>query len=165
MDAMEAFDRVASFMVIIRDDSRGRIRLRKNGGALITYWMQRSDVERLHQGLLHVAEIFRAAGASRLFPLVPRMPILEDAADLAEFRGLRLKARDAFLTSFHPMGTCRMGTDPAKSVVDLDHETHDVPGLYVVDGSILPGPASVNPQLTIMALASRAADRIAARLD
>ena len=75
-----------------------------------------------------------------------------------------MKARDPFLTSFHPMGTCRMGSDPATSVVDLDHESHDLPGLFIVDGSTLPGPPSVNPQLTIMAIASRAAERIAARL-
>jgi choline dehydrogenase-like flavoprotein len=57
-----------------------------------------------------------------------------------------------------------MGRDPKTSVVNLDHEAHDLPGLYVVDGSSVPGPPGVNPQLTIMALAARAAERIAARL-
>jgi choline dehydrogenase-like flavoprotein len=165
MDAMEAYDRVASFMVIIRDDSRGRVRLRRGGGAFITYFMNDADVERMHKGMLRVAEVFRAAGADRLFPLIPRLPMIEGDAGMEAFRRFRMRARDPFLTSFHPMGTCRMGPDPAESVVDLDHETHDLPGLFIVDGSTLPGPPSVNPQLTIMALASRAADRIAARLD
>jgi choline dehydrogenase-like flavoprotein len=164
MDTMEAYDRVASFMVIIRDDSRGRVRRRRDGRPLITYWLQRSDVDRLHRGMVSVIEIFRAAGARRFFPIVPRMSYLDSPADVERFRSARLRASDPFLTSFHPMGTCRMGADPKASVVDTDHECHDVPGLFLVDGSVLPGPPSVNPQLTIMALAARAADRIAAKL-
>jgi choline dehydrogenase-like flavoprotein len=62
------------------------------------------------------------------------------------------------------MGTCKMGRDPATSVVDGDHASHDVPGLYVVDASTVPGPLGVNPQLTIMAMATRAAARIADRI-
>jgi choline dehydrogenase-like flavoprotein len=57
-----------------------------------------------------------------------------------------------------------MGRDPKTSVVGLDHETHDVPGLYIVDGSTVAGPLGVNPQLTIMAVATRAGERIAERL-
>jgi choline dehydrogenase-like flavoprotein len=164
MDCMEAFDRVASFMVIIRDDSRGRVRLRPNGRPRITYWMQPSDVQRLHRGMLHVANIFAAAGAEKIFPIIMRLPIIEGYAGINRLRQLDMTARDPFLTSFHPMGTCRMGKDPATSVVDLDHQSHDVRDLFIVDGSNLPGPPSVNPQLTIMALAARAAERIAQRL-
>ncbi len=164
MDTMEAYDRVASFMVIIRDDSRGRVRRRKDGSPFVSYWLRRSDVDRLHRGMINVVDIFRAAGAVRYFPLIPRMPLLEDDADISRFRNAKLTARDPFLTSFHPMGTCRIGADPAHSVVDLDHQTHDVPGLFIVDGSNLPGPPSVNPQLTIMAMSARAADRIATLL-
>jgi choline dehydrogenase-like flavoprotein len=68
-------------------------------------------------------------------------------------------------TSYHPLGTCKMGLDPRTSVVGLDHEAHDVPGLFIVDGSTVPGPLGVNPQITIMAMATRAAVRIAARMN
>ena len=50
-----------------------------------------------------------------------------------------------------------MGRDASASVVDLQSQTHDIPGLFVVDGSVVPGPLGVNPQITIMALATRAA--------
>jgi choline dehydrogenase-like flavoprotein len=50
-------------------------------------------------------------------------------------------------------------------VVGLDHQTHDVPGLYVVDASTVPSALGVNPQLTIMAMATRAAEGIASTMD
>jgi len=63
-------------------------------------------------------------------------------------------------SSAHPLGTCRMGDDPDASVVDRWGACHDVPGLYICDGSIFPTAAAVNPALTIMALAARTADHL-----
>ncbi|MFN8582558.1 MAG: GMC family oxidoreductase [Gemmatimonadaceae bacterium] len=63
---------------------------------------------------------------------------------------------------FHLLGTCRMGTDPARSVVNADHRTHDVPNLFLVDGSSFVTSGRGQPTMTIQALAFRAADRIAA---
>ncbi len=57
----------------------------------------------------------------------------------------------------HELGGCRMGTDPRRSVVNADCRTHDVPNLYVVDGSVFPSASEKNPTLTIMALAARLA--------
>jgi len=79
---------------------------------------------------------------------------------LDAFRKRELSASDIVLVSYHPLGTCQMGTDPKASVVGLDHQVHDLPGLFIVDGSAVRGPLGVNPQLTIMALAARAADQI-----
>ena len=63
----------------------------------------------------------------------------------------------------HIIGTCRMGDDPADSVVNGDGRTHDVPNLIVCDNSVFPSALSVNPALTIMALSLRTADRFLAR--
>jgi choline dehydrogenase-like flavoprotein len=64
----------------------------------------------------------------------------------------------------HQLGGCRMGSDPRTSVVDAWCRTHDVPNLYVVDGSVFPSSSEKNPTLTIMALAARSADHISDRL-
>jgi choline dehydrogenase-like flavoprotein len=64
------------------------------------------------------------------------------------------------ILGWHLLGTARMGDDPADSVTDADHECHDVPGLYLADGSSLPTGGAVNPAHTIQAIALRAADRI-----
>ena len=62
----------------------------------------------------------------------------------------------------HLLGTARMGTDPAASVCDPFGRTHDVPNLFVVDGSLFVTSGGVNPTSTIVALALRAAEHIVA---
>jgi choline dehydrogenase-like flavoprotein len=62
----------------------------------------------------------------------------------------------------HLMGTARMGADPASSVVDAHGRAHDVPNLFLADGSIFVTSGSANPTCTISALALRVADHIAA---
>jgi choline dehydrogenase-like flavoprotein len=61
-------------------------------------------------------------------------------------------------------GTCRFGTDPAASVLDRDCRAHEVPNLYVTDGSFLPTTGGAPPTMTIMANALRVAAAIAERL-
>lgn len=164
MDAMDSYDRIATFGCMVEDDSRGRVRRGRGGQPLLTYWMNGADVARLQRGLTRVGEMLLAGGATKLFPLVIRRPVLESRADLERFRTMRLAARDFVMTSFHPLGTCRMGRDPRKSVVGLDHEAHELRGLFIVDGSTIPGPPAVNPQITIMAFADRAAGLIDEKL-
>jgi len=65
-----------------------------------------------------------------------------------------------FYTSRHLMGTCRMGKDPAKSVVDSYGRAHDVANLFIVDGSNFVTSARQQPTATIQALAYRAADNM-----
>ena len=62
----------------------------------------------------------------------------------------------------HLLGTCRMGNDPKTSVINTDHRTHDVPNLFLCDGSSLVTSGRGQPTMTIQALAFRAADRITA---
>ncbi len=63
-------------------------------------------------------------------------------------------------TTAHMLGGCLFGRDAAEGVVDLDCQVHNYPGLYVVDGSIVPANPGVNPSLTIAALAEYAMSRV-----
>ena len=63
----------------------------------------------------------------------------------------------------HLVGGCRMGHDPETSVVDAEHAVLGAPNLFICDGSVCPTQGSANPALTIMALASRLAERLATR--
>lgn len=90
-------------------------------------------------------ELGEACGGSRVFPLlVPGVTTIDEEHPV---RG-----------GAHLMGTCRMGTDPERSVVDSFGRAHEVPNLVVVDGSVFPTSAGYNPTLTILALAYRAVD-------
>ena len=63
----------------------------------------------------------------------------------------------------HLVGGCRTGFSREESVVDADHRVWGVPNLFVTDGSVMPTQGSANPALTIMALASRLADRLGSK--
>ena len=64
----------------------------------------------------------------------------------------------------HEMGTARMGDDPRESVLNGHNQAHDVPNLFVTDGSFMTSAACVNPSLTYMAFTARACDYAVKRL-
>ena len=88
----------------------------------------------------HAMEIARAAGALKMWagPIRPQTQ------------------------GVHLLGTCRMGNDPRMSVVDRYHRTHDVPNLFICDGSSMVTSSRGQPTATISALAFRAGEHIAA---
>jgi choline dehydrogenase-like flavoprotein len=64
----------------------------------------------------------------------------------------------------HQSGTCRFGTDPATSVLDINCKAHELDNLYVIDTSFFPSIGAVNPALTAMANALRVGDHLLERL-
>jgi choline dehydrogenase-like flavoprotein len=159
----ESFDRVSSFGFMIEDTSRGAVR-HAWGQPLITYRLNDADVARIKRGVDLLAQVYFAAGARTVIAPIHGFEELRGPAELVALRAARLRAADLDLSAYHPLGTARIGRDPRHSVVDVDHQLHDTPGVYVVDGSAVPTSLGVNPQVTIMALATRAAERIAAAL-
>ena len=162
MDLLDRYDRIALFGAMIADTSSGRVFSRRAGEPVLTYWLNRSDTLRLNRGLRILTDVFLAAGAREVIPMAGSWPSVRTAGDLARLGRHRFGPGQLDLTAFHPLGTCRMGTDPGTSVVSVDHAVHGTQGCYVVDGSVVPSALGVNPQLTIFAMAERAADRILA---
>jgi choline dehydrogenase-like flavoprotein len=163
IELAEGYDRVASFGMMVSDTSRGRVRLVRDR-AVVTYHLNDGDVARLCRGIERLATIFFAAGAHTVITPVHGFEDIRSPDELDRFRAARIQASDLTLSAHHPLGTTAIGRDPRSSVIDPEHQVHDVPGLYVIDGSSVPSSLGVNPQVTIMALATRAADRLAARL-
>jgi choline dehydrogenase-like flavoprotein len=85
----------------------------------------------------------------------------DKAAEMMAASGAR-KVRIGLNYGAHAMGSCRMGDDPGASVVNDRCQSHDIPNLFICDTSVLVTGAGVNPTLTAMAIASRAAEHIAA---
>ncbi|HEY4240417.1 MAG TPA: GMC family oxidoreductase [Kofleriaceae bacterium] len=156
----ENADRMASFGFLIEDKSRGSVS-EVMGQPAIRYWLGDEDVAQVKRGLDVLAKIYFAAGARRVYLPVAGFDVIDSVDELAALRRAKVRARDLDLSAYHPLGTARMGIDPSQSVVGPDHQCHDTPGLYIVDGSAVPGALGVNPQVTIMALATRAAEQIA----
>ncbi len=163
-EAMESYDRMAIFGFMISDTSRGRVRLGPSGRPLITYMLNRKDMDRIQRGTVAMGDIYFAAGAKRLYNPIAGHEIIDDQAGLDRLAGSRLRAINVELTAYHPLGTCRMGVDPRKSVTDARHESHEISNLFIVDGSSVPSPLGVNPQVTIMALATRFAQLLDQRI-
>ena len=65
--------------------------------------------------------------------------------------------------AFHPLGSARAGARPEAAVVDGDLRLHGAQGIHVADGSVVPSALGVNPQITIMALATRLAFHLLGR--
>ena len=160
-DILARYRQTAALGLIVSDLGSGRVRTGP-GGPFAFYSLVRRDLARIVSGIEFAAELYLAAGARQVHTLLPGLPPVKTRADVRNLAGGRWRPSDLKLSAYHPMGTCRMGRDAATSVVDEFGRCHDLPGLVIADASILPGSTAVNPQLTIMAMATRVARRIAA---
>ncbi|CAN5203981.1 GMC family oxidoreductase [soil metagenome] len=164
MQLMEAYPHVATFGMMIQDTSRGRVRPGQSGSPIVTYDMNAYDTAKMQEGMATLCDMFLAAGARRVLPMIPGFDEIAGPADVARFRAARLAPSDIEVSAYHLLGTCRMGMNPYRSVVGPDHETHEVRALYIADGSVVSSSLGVNPQMTIMAMALRAGELISSRL-
>jgi choline dehydrogenase-like flavoprotein len=149
--AMASYRHLAQFGLMVSDSSRGRIhRLRDR--PVIRYDLDDADLRRFRAGLGHMRELLSAAGALEVYLPLPRGVEPEQA-----------EAKELKLLGFHPLGTARAHSDPDRGVVDENLALHGASGVYLADGSVMPSSLGVNPQLTIMALATRLAFQLLKR--
>ena len=134
VDATRRYRYYSGLLTMITDENTGTAYVDETGRDRYTYDWSEREQQRLTASLEFSRDVLRAAGARLVLHTGP--------------------------VSTHMQGTCRMGSDSARSVVDAHGESHDVKRLFVGDSSVIPRTLSVNPSLTIMALASRLAHYI-----
>jgi choline dehydrogenase-like flavoprotein len=132
VDALRKYRYFTGLLTMVNDENNGSVWVDETGRDRYTVDFNERERERNTRSLEFARQVLEAAGAKRVF--------------------------HTGVLSTHVQGGCRMGSDPARSVVDAHGESHDVRRLFVGDGSVLPVTLSVNPSLTIMSLASRMAE-------
>lgn len=164
-DAMQQLAHTIAFIVLVRDGSgsdrsMGSVRVDRRGHTRIRYAMTAADRTNARLGTEAAARLHFAAGAKDVLSLHTPPVHVTSAEGVAALRDAPVAPNRSTWFSAHVNGTCRLGSSPATSGVTPDCERHGVRGLYVCDGSLLPTPLGVNPQETIMAMASLMAERL-----
>ncbi len=163
---LSEFANFATWIGLVRDRGHGRVEIDADGMSSPSYEVADAvDVAMTELALEQQIRGHLAAGARRIYVMAAGMPCWRVGDDVEGFiaRARRIPPRLGGLRMFsaHQMGTCRMGSDRTTSVADPRGELHDVPGVWIGDGSAFPTSSGTNPMISIMALASRTAEQIA----
>jgi GMC oxidoreductase len=160
---MRAYPRLTAAGVVVPSKPSGRLGLLTD----LVLGLDDDELERMKRGVAELAAIFIAAGIETVIPsTADPLPIRQSRqqADTARFMAAVTSTAKLNLGTSHPQGGNRIGRHSGSSVVDPTFRVHGVDNLFVTDASVFPAGCGVNPQLTVMALASLAADEIARRL-
>lgn len=165
LEDMRALANTAALIVLVRDGSGedgslGSVWVDRAGRTRVRYRLGAADRANLAAGVEATARLHLAAGAQEVVSLHTPAVRVSSTSQLGRIGEASYAPNRIALFSAHVNGTCRMGVRPATSGTDPDGQRHGVAGLYVCDGSLLPTSLGVNPQETIMALASVVAERV-----
>ena len=156
--------RVGQYGLMVRDRNVGRV-MRGPGGAPLIYYNLTPDVlDLMRRGTATLVEMLLRGGGREVVTQLAGIGVISSIDDARRIASRPLKPRDVTCSAYHPLGTNRMGASEAEGVVDFDHRVFRTDNLYVVDGSSVPSSLGVNPQITIMAMATRAAAHLADKL-
>jgi len=161
-ERIAALGHYAHWVAQVRMRALGRVRPSLWGGPVLTYNPLPEDLERVREATALLVRMFFAAGATEvshgIAGLTPYFTRVEEVEQIE--RGHFGQGHFHLLAS-HLFGTACAGSDPARSVVGPNLESHAIRGLYVMDASVFPTNLGVNPQHSIMALCFRAATKLA----
>jgi choline dehydrogenase-like flavoprotein len=159
---MRRYAHMACVGVVVGSQSNGSVKPGFRGrGMKLEYTPTEADLRLMVRGQKLAGRILLAAGAKRVMPLTFRSLSYNEPDGLEELDEVVRDNTDIQLHTSHPMGGNAISRDPAKGVVDERFKVRGTDSVYVCDASVFPAAATVNPQLTVMALADYAAPAIA----
>jgi choline dehydrogenase-like flavoprotein len=159
---MRRYPHLGAVGVLVGTESNARVKQALSGGPGIDYTPTRRDLTTLARGLRMLGEILFAGGAKRVMLNSWGYEELTNRGQLEWIDQIALEPGYLALGTGHPQGGNAMSRDPAKGVVGPDFRVHGYENLYVTDASVIPSSLTVNPQLTVMALAHHAAQQMKA---
>ncbi|HEV8360754.1 MAG TPA: GMC family oxidoreductase [Candidatus Thermoplasmatota archaeon] len=158
---LQRFNHYAMAGVLTRDGPRGRVSLTATGRASVAYELGPRERRVIAKGVEVLARMWFKLGARRILTCHRDMLVVEREDQIPELVArVHDEPHRLVLGSAHPQSGNAMGTDPQRSVVDPDGRVHGFRNLFVCDASVFPTAVGVNPQVTVMALASMVAARI-----
>ncbi len=122
----------------------------------LNYLQSEIDVQKLVVGIKRLRQIFTANAFDEF-----RREELAPGIDVTSDKALAAYVREACDSMYHPVGTCKMGTDPM-AVVDPELRVHGIEGLRVIDASIMPTLTTGNTNAPTLMIGEKAADLIKA---
>ncbi len=155
---MRRYPHLSCIGVVVGSQSNGRVKPGFRGrGMKLDYEPTEADLKLMIKGTKLAARIHFASGAMRVMPMTFRSLSYTSAEQLDELDRIVRDNTDIGLHTSHPQGGNAVSRDPAKGVVDERFRVHGTENLYVADASVFPSSVTVNPQLTVMAIADYAA--------
>jgi len=158
-DNMRRYDRMVAAGVVVGTIGPGRVKPKRTGPD-ISYTPHRDDLRQMVAGMKQLARIMLAGGAERVMPQTYLLHELRSEKDLSVLDQYVEHNEGLGLNSAHPQGGNPISRDWRTGVVDPSFRVHGMDNVYVCDASVFPTSITVNPQLTVMALADYAAERI-----
>jgi choline dehydrogenase-like flavoprotein len=158
---MRRYTHLSCIGVVVGSQRNGRVRPGFRGrGMKLDYEPAPADLKLLIKGTKLAAKIHFASGAQRVMPITFAYRSYTSVEQVDELDQLVRDNTDIALHTSHPQGGNAVSRDRAKGVVDERFRVWDLENLYVCDASSFPSSVTVNPQLTVMALADYAAEGI-----
>lgn len=162
---MQAFDRLQMILVLACDKAveENRIEVDRAGRPVVHYTFTPAVVDSLAAATRAAARIFFGAGAVRVHaPAADPHILTRGEIDRIDERitAEHFRPGTTSVSAAHLMGGCGMGGSAASSVCDAWGRVHGIPWLRVADSSLFPDSLEINPYLTVMALADRAAEAV-----
>ncbi len=158
---IQRFNNYAMAGIVVRDDNIGRVALTSTGRASVSYEPSQKELKAIAKGVEVLAKMWFALGARRVINSHRAMPIIEKEEDIPRLLEKILgDPKNLLLGSAHPQSGNKIGNTPSDSVVDSNCRVHGFKNLFVCDASVFPTSVGVNPQISVMTVASMVASRI-----
>ena len=158
-ELMADYNRIVTAGPLVTDTGTGRVRNLPALGTQVFYRLTDADAARLVRGVELTGQALFAAGARRMLLPFDGAPEVRSPGELRSVLARPVPKAALQVYSVHLMGTARMSEDPRRGVTDSYGAFHGVPGLFVADASLFPGPIGINPMETVIAMAIRNARR------
>jgi choline dehydrogenase-like flavoprotein len=158
---MRRYPHLSCIGVVVGSQRNGRVKPGFRGrGMKLEYEPTDADLKLMIKGNKLAARIHFASGAKRVMPMTFRSLSYTTLEQVDELDEIVRDNTDIGLHTSHPQGGNAISHDPAKGVVDERFKLYGTENVYVCDASVFPSSVTVNPQLTVMALADYAAPNI-----